>query len=58
MSSHLLTPRHASNPLFTEIGARARVLDRLLDDVLDLVPVVRVDELDRGLEELLDLVEH
>lgn len=41
-----------------KIGLGAGVLDGLLDDILDLVPVVSVHTFDVAVEVLLDLPEH
>lgn len=41
-----------------ELGLGAGILDSLLDDILNFVPVLRVHPLDSTVKVLLDLVEH
>jgi hypothetical protein len=44
--------------LFSKSTLCASVLDRFLDDIFDLIPVLGIDTLDAAVEILLDLVEH
>lgn len=48
----------ASTRLVGKVGLSARVLDRLLDDVLHLIPVTGIDAINLALEVLLDLAQH
>lgn len=64
--SFFVDPRHPPGTwiialeahLESELGLGTRVLDGLLDDLLDLIPVASVDTLDLTAEVLLDHAEH
>lgn len=42
----------------SKVGLSARVLDSLLDDLFDLIPVTSIDAINLATEVLLDLAQH